>query len=161
MPFFAELTASADVGLREDASVLRPKHRQRRVSWRQVDVESAVSRQVNRIISLEFDSSLVNQEHRDPGFVLGLVPHLLDFDLAGWNWRFDLRPHLLLSGRDLVTVNSWRLRERLELVESFVAVPSPSHWAGASNHRKLDLPNMLSSDVQYFNLGAGVVQIGY
>ena len=79
MPVFSELRTATQVGNGEHAAVLEPKVAVADKARGQADVEAAVAGEQCGVVSIEFKSFFVKDEHRDFGAVFRREPELLDF----------------------------------------------------------------------------------
>ncbi len=105
VPGLAVLAAAAQVGLGEDAAVLQEDDVGRAEAGRDGDVEAAVGREEGRVLAVELEPFLVDDEHRDFRPVLARVENLLRLVAGGV--ELDLaRPEDL-----------GRARGRIELVD--------------------------------------------
>src|SRR5436305_9780481 len=78
VPLFAIFGAAANVGQGEDASVLQPQVHRGAKRRRVADVETSVSAEPRRVLTVEFRMGAVNDEHRNLGSVPGGIENLGD-----------------------------------------------------------------------------------
>src|SRR5215469_11464855 len=102
--------------------------------------------------SIQLESALVNQEHRNASAIFRVKPDLLDLEVVALNRRFQSSPLGLSMAGHLVAVNRGRDRIRAELDERFFALPVSDNPGNRTESRKLELASWLTIHVEQLDL---------
>src|SRR5438552_2520471 len=85
MPVLAELCATTKICNRKHPTLLEPQIPISHEVGRQAQVKPAISREQSRILAIEREPLLVDDEHRHAGAVFGVEPELFDLVLCRIN----------------------------------------------------------------------------
>src|SRR5580692_8173345 len=141
MPLFSKLRTTAQVGHGENSTVFKPKITISRKARSHADIESTIAGQQSRILAVQGQTLLVENEHRNLGSNFRREPNLIDPVSRRINRRhIHSGPefgNLVLPEID--AINAGRYRERLESEKSLVAVPLPSDSRDRTQSRQLHI----------------------
>ena len=147
VPPFPELAAAAQVRHRINAALLHQQHRQRRETRRQIDVETAVSVQVNGILSVPFQALCgapgTSERAFRPGSRIRAVRRRIPPGKTSPAKSGTARS----PGRRIVAVNGRRLRERSVSIKYLGRNVSAAETGYRPNAGQPHLPHRPASQV--------------
>ena len=160
VPFFAVLATSAQIGLGEEAALLKPPRVFRIPARVEIDEEAAITGHQSRSVAVALHAFFGGDEHRNARAVFGFVENLLDLVVVGVERHLRFSEDFGLAGGNVVAINGGRDDERLEAVESFVRILASIELGGRAEGGIFEVSDLVAVESEDIGLGDDIVESG-